>query len=111
MRDLVAICFENISRSRTAIIAVVSLAASLAACGNHTRVDPTEVFTTRIELDGSRPASISRTLQRGAYLVEIRERDIDARITVDTGGAPTTLEDRLSRHGVVYKVVSLRAPT
>src|SRR6185295_14534402 len=103
MRDHVAICFENISRTRAPAAVCIALAACLVACSDRARVDPIETLGTRIALDGTQPASYSITLQRGAYLVEVRERDIDARVTVDAGGRRVTLEDKLSRHGVVYE--------
>jgi len=83
------------------------LAACISACQQRVN-DPVETFTTAIAIDGDQPATISRSLQRGVYLIESRERDIDARVTVTAGADTATLEDRVARHGVVYKVVSLR---
>ncbi len=49
-------------------------------------------------------------LQPGVYLVEVRERAIDVRTTIDIGGVHSELLDRTPRHGVMFKVVSLSAP-
>jgi hypothetical protein len=109
MRDHVAICFEKFPRLRAASFASLVFAAGLVACSQRAP-DPVETFATTLTVDGERPASVSRSLQRGVYLLEARERDIDARVTVTVHGAATLLEDRLPRHGVIYKVVSLGEP-
>jgi CHAT domain-containing protein/tetratricopeptide (TPR) repeat protein len=87
----------------------VVFAACVVACSEHAR-DPVETFATRVPIGGEAPVSIARTLQRGAYLVEVREQEIDLRVQVDVGGASSTLEDRASRYGVVYKIVSVESP-
>lgn len=109
MRDRVAICFDLITRPRVLRAALVFLAACVASCTDQVRNDPAEIFKTTLALAGDRPAVVSRALQRGVYLVEAREREIDARVTVVGAGTESTLEDRLPRHGVAYKVVSLPA--
>jgi tetratricopeptide (TPR) repeat protein len=53
---------------------------------------------------------VTRTLQRGEYLIEAREHEIDVHVTVSTGGDPTDLEDNVPRHGAIYQVVSLAEP-
>ena len=50
---------------------------------------------------------MTRTLQRGDYLIEAREHEIDVHVTVDAGGTRTELEDSVPRHGAIYQVVSL----
>lgn len=110
MRDHVAICFENISRLRATIAALVAFAACLSACSERAR-DPVEALSSDAALGSDKSAAVARTLQRGVYLIEARERGIDARINVVTGGKSTTLENRLPRYGAVFKVVSLDAPT
>jgi CHAT domain-containing protein len=109
MRDHVAICFENISRSRAVAAAHLWFATGLVACSDRAR-DPVEIASFNVALDGTKPALAERALQRGVYLIAAAERDIDARITVSAGGDSVLLEDRVARHGIVHKVVSLDAP-
>lgn len=109
MRDHVAISFENFALLRAHAIVCVILAACLPGCSDRARLEPTETFAKRVEIDGSRPATVSNELQRGVYLVEAREQDVDVRVTVTAAGRSVTLEDLLPRHGAVYKVVSLEA--
>src|ERR1043166_9521662 len=108
MRDLVAICFENFSRPRSTTGALIVLASCLVACSERAR-DPVEMFAQKLSLDAAKPLVVTRALQRGVYLVEVREDGIDARVTVGLAGELTTLENRLPRYGAVYKVVSLTA--
>jgi hypothetical protein len=42
-------------------------------------------------------------LQRGEYLIEAREHEIDAHLTVRRGGRRTDLEDRVPRHGNISR--------
>src|SRR5437868_11410384 len=109
MRDHVAICFENISRSRAPRAALVAIAATFLACSERAR-DPIEIFSSSVALDGAKPGIVTRTLQRGVYLVEASEDDIDARVTVTAHGASVSLENSVPRQGSVFKVVSLDAP-
>jgi hypothetical protein len=53
---------------------------------------------------------VTRTLQRGEYLIEAREHEIDAHMTVEAEGRRTDLEDACPRHGTIYPVVSFAAP-
>ena len=111
MRDHVAICFEKFSRSRAVGAALaLCVGAGIVSCSESARPDPTDIATRDVTLDGEHPAVFTRALQRGVYLVEARERDIDVRVAVEVPGSRTTLEGRPPRHGVVYKVVSLAAP-
>jgi CHAT domain-containing protein len=110
MRDHVAICFENISRSRAAAAALFLLAALLTGCARKSHGEPAEIFASTVALNGEHPVVIARSLQRGVYLVEAREHDIDARVSVGASDSSVVLEDRLPRHGAVYRVVSLPAP-
>src|SRR5689334_5051723 len=110
MRDHVAICFENISRSRTPSAVLLVLAAMLVACAKQAPRDLVEIFSTTVTASGEQPVVVTRALQRGVYLFEARESGIDVRVTIEAAGTAATLEDRPPRHGVVYKVVSLPAP-
>src|SRR5690349_16676545 len=98
MRDLVAICIENISRLRAfAAALVLIIAGGLVSCSGSASRDPIDLFSRDISVTGEQPVVVTRALQRGVYLVETRERDIDVRVTVDVPGSSTTLEDRLAR--------------
>jgi tetratricopeptide (TPR) repeat protein len=87
-----------------------SCAAMLLALGGCTssRDDPRTVFTSDLAIDGA--ATISHALQPGAYLVEVRERDVDVHLVVDAPGARSEVSDEVPRHGVLHELVSLRAP-
>ncbi|HEU4778593.1 MAG TPA: CHAT domain-containing tetratricopeptide repeat protein [Steroidobacteraceae bacterium] len=54
--------------------------------------------------------SINRQLRAGTYLIEIRERDIDLRIQIETGYQRTNLADAYLRHGLHRALVSLAEP-
>ncbi len=110
MRDRVAICFELFARPRVRSAALVVFAACIAACTERAR-DPVETFATRVPVGGEAPVSIVETLQRGAYLVEVREQEIDLRVNIEAGGTKSTLEDRAPRYGVVYQIVSVGSPS
>jgi CHAT domain-containing protein/tetratricopeptide (TPR) repeat protein len=109
MRDRVAICFDLFTRSRVRTAALLVLTACLAACTERAR-DPVETFAAQVPVSGDAPSSIVRTLQRGAYLVEVREQEIDLRVRVDAGGKSRALEDRSPRYGGVYAIVSFDSP-
>src|SRR5262245_62764404 len=109
MRDRVAICFDLLTRSRVRSAALLVFAACISACTERAR-DPVETFATRVPLGGDAPATIARTLQRGVYLVDVREQEIDLRVRVEAGGKSRTLEDRAPRYGGVYAIVSLDSP-
>jgi CHAT domain-containing protein/tetratricopeptide (TPR) repeat protein len=109
MRDRVAICFEKFTRPRvrTAVLAV--FAACIGACTDRAR-DPVEAFATRVAITGDAPVSVTRSLQRGAYLVEVREQEVDLRVRIEAGATSSTLEDRAPRYGAIYKIVSFESP-
>lgn len=110
MRDRVAICFDLITRPRVLRAAPLIFAACLGACADRTQ-DPVEIFATQVEIDGEKPAAVDRVLERGAYLVEVREQEIDLRVVVNAAGTASTLEDKAPRYGAIYKVVSVESPT
>ena len=59
---------------------------------------------------GDTSAVVTRTLQRGEYLIEAREHEIDVHLTVTANGVTTDLEDYVPRHGAIYQVVSIPGP-
>jgi CHAT domain-containing protein/tetratricopeptide (TPR) repeat protein len=81
----------------------------LAACSGSFETEPLVEFSTELRV-GAGPQSFSRQLREGTYLVEIRERDIDLRIGIDTGDGHTDLGDAYLRHGLHRVVVSLAQP-
>jgi CHAT domain-containing protein/tetratricopeptide (TPR) repeat protein len=109
MRDRVAICFDLFTRPRVLRAASLILALSLSACADRAQ-DPVAIFATQVPVNGDQPASVVRSLERGAYLVEVREQEIDLRVIVEAAGTASTLEDRAPRYGAVYRIVSLESP-
>ncbi|HUQ12252.1 MAG TPA: CHAT domain-containing tetratricopeptide repeat protein [Steroidobacteraceae bacterium] len=112
MRDRVATSVSTTSRAlRLAIghCCASVLAASLVGCGNA----PDELATessTELPLAGDGAPEITRELAAGTWLIEVRERGIDARIAVDAPGTHDERSESTSRHGVIHDVVSLRSP-
>ncbi|HEU5137209.1 MAG TPA: CHAT domain-containing protein [Steroidobacteraceae bacterium] len=82
----------------------------LSGCTGGFEPEPLVEYSTEVRVDGATPVSFSRQLRAGAYLVEIRERDIDLRISIDAGAQHTELADAYQRHGVHRTVVSLAQP-
>jgi CHAT domain-containing protein/tetratricopeptide (TPR) repeat protein len=79
----------------------------LSACTGSFEAEPLVEYSTELRVDGARPQSLNRQLRAGAYLVEIRERDIDLRIHIEAGTQHTELADAYQRHGLHRVVVSL----
>jgi len=97
------------SSLRTHALAVSCAAILLALAGcTASNNDPRAVFGSDLAIDGPQ-VSLSRALDAGVYLVEVRERDIDVRLVVDAPGSHSEAEDDVPRHGVLYKIVSLRS--
>jgi len=82
----------------------------LCACSGGFEADPLVEYSTEVVVGGTRVQSLSRQLEAGTYLLEVRERDIDLRVSVDTGAVHTELGDAYLRHGLHRTVVSLGAP-
>jgi CHAT domain-containing protein len=82
----------------------------LSACSGGFETEPLVEYSTELNVQGSKPHSLSRQLRAGVYVIEIRERDIDLRIAIDAGGIHTELADAYLRHGVHRTVVSLERP-
>ena len=60
-----------------------------SGCTNGSKTDPVTEYSTELILTGDAPAVSTRALQRGVYLVEALEFEIDAHLTVIAGGAST----------------------
>lgn len=110
VRDHVAIYLRTNSRRRVFVIFAVASALCVGACSNGSKTELVDEYSTELFLTGDTTPVVTRTLQRGDYLIEAREDGIELRLTVDAAGKLTELEDRVSRHGVVYQVVSMAAP-
>lgn len=82
----------------------------LSGCMGGLETEPLVEYSTEINVQGAKPQTLTRHLREGIYLLEIRERDIDLRVTVDAGPVHAELGDAYLRHGLHRLVVSLDAP-
>jgi len=98
---------------RTRAIQIVSViwALCLGACSGGFEADPLVEYSTDVVVTGAHPHNLSRQLDAGVYLVEVRERDIDLRVRIDAGDRHSELADAFLRHGLYRTVVRLQAPT
>ena len=97
------------STMRTRVLASSSAAMLLALAGcTSSRDDPRTEFTTELGIEGE--TSITRALQPGAYLVELRERDVDVHLAIDAPGIRSEVSDEVPRHGVLHELVTLQTP-
>ena len=83
----------------------------LCSCTAGYEADPLVEFSTDVVVTGSRPHTVTRQLDAGVYLLEVRERDIDLRVGVEAGASHTELADVCPRHGLFRMIVRLEAPT
>ena len=110
MRDHLAIYRRNFSRPRAAVIFAAVAVLCVGACSDSSDTELITEYSAELNLDGETSPVVTRTLQRGEYLIEAREHEIDTHVTVASGGRRTDLEDNVPRHGAIYQVVSLSAP-
>ncbi len=110
VRDRVAVCNGNFPRSRALVLACAAWLLCVFGCTDRARHDPVEEYSTQVAIGGAASVELRHPLTAGAYLVEVREQDVDVRLTVDAGATHAELEDQVPRHGGLYKVVSLRQP-
>lgn len=82
----------------------------LAGCMGGFEPEPLVEYSTEVNVQGTSPQTLTRQLREGVYLLEIRERDIDLRVTIEAGARRSELADAYLRHGVHRTVVSLEAP-
>ena len=82
----------------------------LSGCSGGFDTEPLVEYSTEVNIEGSRPQTVTRQLRAGVYLLEIRERDIDLRVKVDAGKVHTELADAFLRNGLHRLVVSLEQP-
>jgi CHAT domain-containing protein/tetratricopeptide (TPR) repeat protein len=102
---------EN-KKSNVRLSAALCLAwvLGLSACSGRFETEPLVEFSTELIVQGTKPQSLVRQLRAGVYVIEIRERDIDLRVSIDAGTLHTELADAYLRHGLHRTVVSLRQP-
>ena len=82
----------------------------LSACSGGFETEPLVEFSTELNVQGTKPQSLTRHLRAGVYVIEVRERDIDLRVGVVAGELHTELADAYLRHGLHRMVVSLEKP-
>jgi|KBSSwiStaDraftv2_1062776.scaffolds.fasta_scaffold36848_2 CHAT domain-containing protein/tetratricopeptide (TPR) repeat protein len=102
---------KNDLRIRAIRILFSFAVASLAGCGGGYQTEPLVEYSTEVVVTGAAPHKLTRYLARGAWLVEVRERDIDLRVGIDAGATHTELADAFMRHGLHRAVVRLDATT
>src|SRR5882672_9576731 len=110
VRDHVAIYLRRIPRLRTLGLIAIAGVLCISACTNRSETDLLPEYSVELVLNGTTPPIVSRAVQAGSYLVEVRENEIDVHLTVESGGIRSEIEDRVPRHGAMYQVVSLSAP-
>jgi len=110
VRDHLAFYRRKISRPRAPVIFAAAGVLCVGACSDRSDTELVTEYSAELILTGDTSPVVTRTLQRGEYLIEAREHEIDVHVTVATGGGPTDLEDNVPRHGAIYQVVSLTEP-
>jgi len=110
VRDHLAIYHRKIPRLRALGLIAIAVVSCTSGCTNGSGADLVQEYSSELTLAGDTPTVVTRTLQRGVYLVEAREQEIDVRVTVTAGATHTELGDRVPRHGAIFAVVSLAAP-
>jgi len=110
VRDHLAIYRRTISRPRAPVIFAAAAVLCVGACSNRSETEPATEFSADLNVGGDASPVVTRSLQRGDYLIEAREHEIDVHMTVEAGESRTELEDRVPRHGALYQVVSMAAP-
>ncbi len=81
-----------------------------ASCGGVFEPQPLVEFSTELLVQGDKPQEFARTLRAGTYLVEVRERDIDLRVKIETDERQIELADAYLRHGLHRTVIQVPHP-
>ncbi|HET9864719.1 MAG TPA: tetratricopeptide repeat protein, partial [Steroidobacteraceae bacterium] len=81
----------------------------LCSCSAGVVGEPLVEYSTDVVVTGSRSQVLTRQLDAGIYVLEIRERDIDLRVALDCGERHSVLADASTRHGLLRTVVRLGA--
>ena len=82
----------------------------LCSCSAGFEAEPLVEYSTDVVITGSRQLTVTRYLDAGVYLLEVRERDIDLRVVVEAPDRRSELGDACLRHGLFRKVVWLDRP-
>src|SRR4051812_13301130 len=101
---------ERMAIARFKNFLLVAWTLTLGACSGQFDTEPLVEYSTELSVQGDAPQHLARQLRAGVYLVEVRERDIDLRVDVETDGTRTALADAYLRHGIHRTVVSLEGP-
>ena len=110
VRDHVATNLQKTPRLRMLGLIAIAGVLCTSACTNGSKNDPVTEYSAELTLSGDAPITTTRQLQRGVYVIEAHEFEIDAHLTVVAQGKTSELEDRIPRYGASFKVVSLEAP-
>jgi len=102
---------KTILRTRLFQFFCVAAALGMTGCSGAFDTEPLVEYSTEVRVEGTRPQTVTRELRAGVYLLEVRERDIDLRVSVDAGSLHTALGDAYIRHGLHRLVVSLEQAT
>src|SRR5688572_14282581 len=108
-RDRIASSLMKFSRPPVFRVIFAAAALGLFSCTRQADSDLATQFSAEQRMTGDVPSLVAFDLEPGEYLVEARERDIDVRLTVETGRSRQEIEDNVPRHGLHAVVVSLPA--
>ena len=111
VRDRVVTVSRIFAQLRARAIICGAAVACFAACSNGFKGDPPAEYSGALELAGDQQPVLTRALQPGTYVIEVRERDVDTRVIVETGQQRIELADPPMRHGYHFAVVSPTAAT
>jgi CHAT domain-containing protein/tetratricopeptide (TPR) repeat protein len=107
VRARVVTHMESNLRTRALASSCAAMLLALVGC-SASPDDPRAEFSTDLAIDGT-DASHARTMQPGAYLFELRERDVDVRLAIDAPGVHVEVSDEVPRHGVLHGLVTLES--
>jgi tetratricopeptide (TPR) repeat protein len=96
-------------RARWLRAACTAWVLALCACSPGYETEPLVEYSTEVVVEGTRAQTVRRPLSAGIYVVEVRERDIDLKVAVESDGQRSLLDDAVARHGVHRMVVRLNA--
>ena len=109
MRDRDRICSESESRARAFLpFCLPAILASISGCSGNPEQELADEFTTELTITAEPTAPVTLALAAGVYLVDVREQQIDLRVTVEAKEFQAELLDKVPRHGALHEVVRLR---
>lgn len=94
-------------KSLAVVVAAVACVLLVTSCSRIFEPEPLVEYSTELLVQGDKPQSFARRLRAGTYLVEVRERDIDLRVRIDTDDAHVELADAYLRHGFHRTVIRI----